>query len=57
MNLRFPSVLVEIGFLSSSRDLKNLQDLEWRAQMAEGMRDGLQLWLREDSEMRPLVRK
>ncbi|WP_050931269.1 N-acetylmuramoyl-L-alanine amidase [Aestuariivita boseongensis] len=52
-----PSVLVEIGFLSSPRDLKNLQDPEWRAQMAEGMRDGLQLWLREDSEMRPLVRK
>lgn len=51
-----PSVLVEIGFLSSPRDLENLQDADWRANMAEGIRDGLQLWLREDSEMRPLVR-
>lgn len=51
-----PSVLVEIGFLSSPRDLKNLQDPDWRASMAEGIRDGLQVWLREDSEMRPLVR-
>ena len=52
-----PSVLVEIGFLSSLRDLKNLQDPAWRARIADGIRDGLQLWLREDSEMRPLVRK
>jgi len=52
-----PSVLVEIGFLSSPRDLENLQDPEWRARMADGIRDGLQLWLREDSEMRPLVRR
>ena len=51
-----PSVLVEIGFLSSPRDFKNLQNTEWRLRMANGIRDGLQLWLREDSEMRPLVR-
>lgn len=52
-----PSVLIEIGFLSSPRDLQNLQDPLWRADMADGIRDGLQLWLREDSEMRPLVRR
>ncbi len=52
-----PSVLIEIGFLSSPRDLENLQDAEWRAEMAAGIRDGLQLWLREDAEMRPLVRQ
>lgn len=52
-----PSVLIEIGFLSSPRDLENLQDPEWRGRMADGIRDGLQLWLREDSEMRPLVRR
>jgi len=51
-----PSVLIEIGFLSSPRDLQNLQDADWRAGMAEGIRDGLQLWLRKDAEMRPLVR-
>ncbi len=52
-----PSVLIEIGFLSSPRDLENLQDPEWRRRMADGIRDGVQLWLREDSEMRPLVRR
>ncbi len=52
-----PSVLIEIGFLSSPRDLQNLQDEAWRVQMADGIRAGLQLWLREDSEMRVLVRK
>lgn len=51
-----PSVLVEIGFLSSPRDLNNLQDPEWRARMAEGIRLGLQLWAREDAARRPLVR-
>jgi N-acetylmuramoyl-L-alanine amidase len=51
-----PSVLLEIGFLSSPRDLKNLQDPAWRQSMAEGIRDGLQLWLQEDTAMRPLVR-
>ncbi|MDA0962658.1 MAG: N-acetylmuramoyl-L-alanine amidase [Proteobacteria bacterium] len=51
-----PSVLVEIGFLSSPRDLQNLQDPQWRARMAEGIRLGLQLWAREDAARRPLVR-
>ncbi|TNF63960.1 MAG: N-acetylmuramoyl-L-alanine amidase, partial [Rhodobacteraceae bacterium] len=52
-----PSVLIEIGFLSSPRDLENLQQPEWRARMADGIRLGLQLWLREDAAMRPLVRQ
>ena len=52
-----PSVLIEIGFLSSPRDLRNLQDPAWRAHIAEGIRDGLQLWMRADAEMRPLVRQ
>lgn len=52
-----PSVLIEIGFLSSPRDLKNLQDSDWRADMADGIRAGLQLWVQDDLEMRPLVRR
>ena len=52
-----PSVLIEIGFLSSPRDLKNLQDAEWRAGMARGIRTGLQTWKAKDDEMRPLVRQ
>ncbi|NDW43693.1 N-acetylmuramoyl-L-alanine amidase [Ruegeria sp. PrR005] len=52
-----PSVLVEIGFLSSPRDLKNLQDPEWRAAMAAGIRNGLVNWRKMDIENRALVRQ
>ena len=52
-----PSVLIEIGFLSSPRDLKNLQDPEWRAEMARGIRNGLRNWREADQAMRPLVRQ
>jgi N-acetylmuramoyl-L-alanine amidase len=52
-----PSVLVEIGFLSSPRDLKNLQDSDWRAGMAIGISNGLAAWRREDAATRPLVRQ
>jgi N-acetylmuramoyl-L-alanine amidase len=52
-----PSVLVEIGFMSSPRDLKNLQDAAWRAKMARGIRNGLQVWRDADKAQRPLVRR
>lgn len=52
-----PSVLIEIGFLSSPRDLKNLQDAAWRAEMAKGIRSGLEAWRDEDAAIRPLVRQ
>ncbi|SDC88905.1 N-acetylmuramoyl-L-alanine amidase [Ruegeria marina] len=52
-----PSVLVEVGFLSSPRDLKNLQDDNWRAAMAAGIRNGLMNWRKADLENRSLVRQ
>jgi N-acetylmuramoyl-L-alanine amidase len=52
-----PSVLIEIGFLSSPRDFRNLQDPGWRATMAAGIRSGLQSWIEEDAALRPLVRQ
>lgn len=52
-----PSVLIEIGFLSSPRDLKNLQDPQWRIQMAEGIRNALVNWRQKDIEQRELVRQ
>jgi len=52
-----PSVLIEIGFLSSPRDLKNLSDAEWRAGMAVGIANGLDAWQKEDAATRPLVRQ
>lgn len=52
-----PSVLIEIGFLSSPRDLANLRDPQWRQRMAEGIRDGLQAWRVSDAARRALSRQ
>ncbi|MGV6847455.1 MAG: N-acetylmuramoyl-L-alanine amidase family protein, partial [Marinibacterium sp.] len=52
-----PSVLVEIAFLSSPRDLANLTDPVWRAGMVAGLRAGLQRWAREDAARRALIRQ
>ncbi len=47
-----PSVLVEIGFLSSERDRRNIVDREWRLRMAQGIRNGLRTWTEADA-LRP----
>lgn len=52
-----PSVLIEIGFLSSPRDLQNLKNPEWRLAIAQGIRNGLQNWREADAAKRALVRK
>lgn len=39
-----PSLLVELGFLSSPRDLARLQDPVWRARMSLALRQGLIAW-------------
>ncbi|WP_028092005.1 N-acetylmuramoyl-L-alanine amidase [Pseudodonghicola xiamenensis] len=52
-----PSVLIEVGFLSSPRDLKNLQDPDWRAGIARGIRNGLVNWRKTDLARQPLVRQ
>lgn len=52
-----PSVLIEIGFLSSPRDLQNLRNPEWRLAIAQGIRNGLQNWREADAAKRDLVRK
>ncbi|KAF0171331.1 MAG: N-acetylmuramoyl-L-alanine amidase [Rhodobacteraceae bacterium] len=49
-----PSVLLELGFLSSENDLKRLNDAEWRAKMAVALRDAFKLWDREDASLRAL---
>jgi N-acetylmuramoyl-L-alanine amidase len=49
-----PSVLVELGFLSSESDLARLQDKAWRQSMAEALRDGLKAWVRADAALRQL---
>lgn len=50
----FPSVLIELGFLSSARDLARLTDKTWRAKMAEAIRDALLIWAQEDQVLRSL---
>lgn len=52
-----PSALIEIGFMSSPRDLENLLDPAWRQKMAAGIRDGLLSWRADDAARRPLVRQ
>ncbi len=49
-----PSVLLEVGFLSSARDLKRLKDPEWRAKMAGALVAGLSTWAEEDAAIRAL---
>ncbi|SFE00035.1 N-acetylmuramoyl-L-alanine amidase [Roseivivax sediminis] len=52
-----PSVLIELGFLSTDEELRNMQDPEWRARMARGIRDGLEAWEREDTAEAGLRRR
>lgn len=52
-----PSVLLEIGFLSSDRDFANITDTAWRRGMAEGLRDGIQAWIIADEAVRGVVRQ
>ena len=52
-----PSVLLELGFLSSPRDRENLLDPEWRARMAAGLRDALAAWRIADAAAADLVRQ
>lgn len=49
-----PSVLIEVGFLSSADDLARLVDPAWRAQFAEGIRAGLALWARDEAALSAL---
>ncbi|KIN77318.1 N-acetylmuramoyl-L-alanine amidase [Sulfitobacter mediterraneus] len=52
-----PSVLVEIGFLSSKRDLNNLRDPIWRAVMVNAMADAILAWRDQDEARKPLIRQ
>ncbi|WP_354001928.1 N-acetylmuramoyl-L-alanine amidase [Stagnihabitans tardus] len=39
-----PSVLLEVGFMSSQSDLDRLSDPEWRARLQAAILDGLKTW-------------
>lgn len=52
-----PSVLVELGFLSSKRDLANLRDPVWRAVMVDAMAEAILRWRDLDAARKPLMRQ
>lgn len=52
-----PSVLIELGFMSSPRDLANLQDPGWAARMVTAMADGIENWLELDQAQSGLRRR
>lgn len=47
-----PSVLLELGFMSSERDLNNLLDEEWREKAALGILAAFDKWTIEDAARR-----
>lgn len=50
-----PSVLLELGFLSSERDFSRLSDPKWRAKMAEAVRLAALQWAGEEDALRALA--
>jgi len=44
-----PSVLLEVGFLSSDRDRARLGDRRWRAQMVQALIAGLDAWVADEA--------
>lgn len=52
-----PSVLLELGFLSSETDRENITDPEWRAMMAMAVRDAILAWRQADAASADLVRQ
>ncbi|MEM9968523.1 MAG: N-acetylmuramoyl-L-alanine amidase [Pseudomonadota bacterium] len=52
-----PSVLVEVGFLSSDRDLDNLRDPVWRDRMVRTLAQAILSWRDLDETRRSIVRR
>ena len=52
-----PSVLLEVGFLSSERDRDRIRDPEWRARMVAALVAGLDLWVQAEAENAALLRR
>ena len=52
-----PSVLIELGFMSSQSDLENLTSVSWRTNAARGIRDALIVWAENDAAKALLLRQ
>jgi N-acetylmuramoyl-L-alanine amidase len=53
----FPSVLIEVGFLSSAADRARLSTPEGRAPLVSGIVEGLRRWEMEEAVLAPMVRQ
>ena len=52
-----PSVLIEVGFLSSKGNLSKLMDPKWRRKMVTGINNGIHAWILNDAADAQLRRK
>ena len=52
-----PSALLELGFLTDSRDRARLTDPAWRAQMTSAIVDAILGWSNDDAARRALLRR
>lgn len=52
-----PSILIELGFLTTERDLKNLLNDKWRAAVVRGIVNSLDKWAVSDAADAMLLRK
>ncbi len=52
-----PSILIELGFISNARDRERLLSEEWLQQTGLAIRDGVRLWMSEDSVFRARTRR
>ena len=52
-----PSLLLEVGFLSSGKDRKNLADPVWRAGMQQAILTALSAWAIADAAEARLLRQ
>lgn len=50
-----PSVLLELGFLSSERDFNRLSDPKWREQLAGAILQAILIWSKEDAALRAVA--
>jgi N-acetylmuramoyl-L-alanine amidase len=53
----FPSVLVEVGFLSDAGDRERLSSPEGRGVIVAGLMAALRQWQAEETERQPLLRR
>lgn len=53
----FPSVLVEVGFLSNQMDRERLATAEGRSPVVAGLLRGIQAWAAGEEARRPLIRQ